>query len=128
MQEARASWNTIYVDREGFECQLTLRDEDENALAERVAAITKRIKDSGGKPVVRGGRNGRQGNGRSNRGGSSGGGASGKSQAERTYVDEKGVRRCNLELKSGKRCDQPVTEREGRYGLFWACPDYKNHA
>jgi hypothetical protein len=28
MQEAKASWNTIYLDKSGFECQLTLRDQD----------------------------------------------------------------------------------------------------
>jgi hypothetical protein len=28
MQEANASWNTIYLDKSGFECQLTLRDQD----------------------------------------------------------------------------------------------------
>lgn len=28
MEEAKASWNTIYQSKEGFECQITLRDED----------------------------------------------------------------------------------------------------
>ncbi len=29
MEEAKASWNTLYQSKEGFECQITLRDEDE---------------------------------------------------------------------------------------------------
>ena len=62
MQEARASWNTLYMDKNGFECQLALRDEDENVLSERVAAITKRIKDSGGNPIIRRNGNSNQSN------------------------------------------------------------------
>jgi hypothetical protein len=44
------------------------------------------------------------------------------------WLNSKGVRRCNLKLKSGRVCRQPVTEREGRYGLFWSCPQYREHA
>jgi len=47
---------------------------------------------------------------------------------EKTYVDEGGVRCCNLKLKNGKTCGHPVTERQGRYGSFWSCPNYKEHA
>ncbi len=123
MEEAKASWNTLYLDKNGFECQLTLRDDDEAALAERVASITSRILESGGKPVVR-----RNGNGRpparGERSNSSGNG----DKPEKTYVDGKGIRRCNLNLANGKKCNQQVTEKEGRYGLFWSCPNYKNHA
>lgn len=123
MHEAKASWNTFYIDASGFKCQLTLRDEDENDLAERVASVTARILESGGKPVVRNGRNGTgSGAGKGN------GKVSGEEKPEKTYVDSKGVRRCNLNLPNGKKCNQPVTEKEGRYGLFWSCPNYKNHA
>ena len=128
MEEARASWNTIYLDKQGFECQLTLRDDDENALAERVGTVMKRIQDSGGKPVVRrnGNGNGNGGSPQNNSGGAKQGQGS-QQQEEKTYVDDKGTRRCNLNLKNGRRCNHPVTEKEGRYGLFWSCPDYKNH-
>ena len=123
MEEARASWNTIYQDSEGFECQLTLRDDDEESLATRVAAITSRIVEAGGTPVGRWVNNGlpkadpdpdqdppQEG------------------QPEKTYIDSKGVRHCNLKLKNGRICRQPVTEKEGRYGLFWSCPQYREHA
>jgi len=36
MDEARVSWNTFYLDKNEFECQLTLRDEEDATLAERV--------------------------------------------------------------------------------------------
>ncbi len=123
MQEAKASWNTLYLDKNGFECQLTLRDDDETALAERVASITSRILESGGKPVVR-----RNGNGGSSARGEQTSSSRNSEQPEKTYVDGKGVRRCNLNLGNGKRCNQQVVEKEGRYGLFWSCPNYKNHA
>jgi hypothetical protein len=125
MQEAKASWNTIYLDKSGFECQLTLRDEDEESLSERVAATTARILESGGAPVTRRTRNGppaEPGTGNSN------GQPPNEEQQEKTFVDEKGIRRCNLKLRNNRRCNQPVTEREGRYGLFWSCPDYREHA
>jgi hypothetical protein len=123
MEEAKASWNTFYRDDHGFECQLTLRDEDEESLAERVAAITARILESGGEPVVRW-----VNNSPTREESSASTDAAQDEQPEKTYVDQRGVRRCNLKLKNGKRCGQPVTEREGRYGLFWSCPDYKEHA
>ena len=91
MQEARSSWNTLYVDKNGFECQLTLRDEDENALAEKIAAITARITESGGKPVVR--RNGRQARDNVVDSRNGGGNASNGERQDKTYVDEMGVRR-----------------------------------
>ena len=127
MQEAKASWNTIYLDPSGFECQLTLRDEDEGSLAERVAAATARILESGGSPVTR---RTRYGPSAENTGNNSNGDAEPpkEEQQEKTYIDQKGTRRCNLKLNSGRRCNQPVTEREGRYGLFWSCPDYREHA
>jgi hypothetical protein len=125
MEEARASWNTIYQDAEGFECQLTLRDDDEESLAARVAAITSRIVEAGGAPVVR-----RFSNGQAPAPNDDAEEPSGSEERppEKTYIDSKGVRRCNLKLKNGRICRQPVTEKEGRYGLFWSCPSYRDHA
>lgn len=123
MQEAKASWNTIYLDPSGFECQLTLRDEDEESLALRVAATTARILESGGAPVTRRNRNGTPPDPVN-----SNGEPPNEEQPEKTYLDQKGTRRCNLKNRDGRRCNQPVTEREGRYGLFWSCPDYREHA
>jgi len=121
MDEARSSWNTVYQSKEGFECQITLRDEDEKELIQRASKVMVSITKSGGLPV--------------RRKGSEIGNAVVEEKEEvledrpeKTYVDEKGVRRCNLRLKNGKVCGHPVTEREGRYGPFWACPNYKEHA
>lgn len=121
MDEARSSWNTVYQSKEGFECQITLRDEDEVNLVQRAKKVMASITKSGGLPVRR------KGSEVSNVV------VGEKEEApeekpEKTYVDEKGVRRCNLKLKNGKVCGQPVTEREGRYGPFWSCPNYKDHA
>jgi hypothetical protein len=123
MEEAKASWNTLYRDAQGFECQLTLRDEDEDLLAERVASITERILEAGGTPVVRW--NSPREAEAPNEGEPP---PHQEGQQEKTYIDSKGVRRCNLKLNNGRHCRQPVTEKEGRYGLFWSCPNYKEHA
>jgi hypothetical protein len=48
MDEARASWNTIYQSEEGFECQITLRDEDEESLMERAKRVMASIVKSAG--------------------------------------------------------------------------------
>jgi hypothetical protein len=125
VEEARASWNTLYVDRDGFECQLTLRDDDEESLAARVAAITPRILESGGEPVVRWSTNGPTSAPKEE---SEEPTSSDARPPEKTYIDSKGVRRCNLKLKNGRICRQPVTEKEGQYGLFWSCPKYRDHA
>jgi len=124
MEEAKASWNTVYQSKEGFECQITLRDEDETNLARRASKMMASITKSGGLPVKR------KGLESNNAGSSKDKTASQKSpeKQEKTYVDENGVRRCNLKLKSGKVCGHPVTERQGRYGPFWSCPNYKEHA
>ena len=122
MDEARASWNTIYQSKEGFECQITIRDEDETNLAERAKKVMASIKKSGGTPLRRRGyipEENIAGTGEEE---------TKSERPEKTYVDEKGVRRCNLKLKNGRVCGQPVTEREGRYGPFWSCPNYKDHA
>ncbi|MFW6175007.1 MAG: hypothetical protein ACOC5K_04435, partial [Chloroflexota bacterium] len=126
MDEAKASWNTVYLDGNGFECQLTLRDEDEESLARRVAAVTTNLLNAGGSPVVRG-RSGRSG-GRQGESGGARNGGNGGSAEEKTYLDANGQRRCNLRRRDGGRCGGLVTERQGRYGLFWSCPDYRDHA
>ncbi len=121
MDEAKASWNTLYQSKEGFECQITLRDEDEVKLIQRAKRVMASIIKSGGLPVRRKGSE------------VSNAVVEEKEEApeekpEKTYVDEKGVRRCNLRLKNGKVCGQPVIERQGKYGPFWSCPNYKEHA
>ena len=125
MDEARASWNTIYQSKEGFECQITLRDEDETSLAERIKKVVASLTKSGGAPVRR--RNNHSGNGNNSNNGGTPREDAKSEKPEKTYMDEKGVRRCNLKLKNGKTCGHLVTEREGRYGPFWSCPNYKEH-
>ena len=117
MDEARASWNTVYQSECGFECQITLRDEDEKELIQRASKVMTGVIKSGGYPVKR--KNSEIGNAVAEEKGE---------KPEKTYVDEKGVRRCNLKLKSGKVCGHQVTEKQGRYGPFWSCPNYKEHA
>ena len=125
MDEARSSWNTIYQSKEGFECQITLRDEDESSLTQRATKVMTGITSSGGMPVKR---NGFETNNH---------GTSPKAETpeqtspekrEKTYIDENGVRRCNKWLKNGTVCGNPVVEKQGRYGPFWSCPNYKEHA
>ncbi|MBI2844011.1 MAG: hypothetical protein HYX78_11485 [Armatimonadetes bacterium] len=118
MDEARASWNTVYHAKEGFECQITLRDEDEATLETRAKKVMVSITKSGGVPLRR----------RSYIPGNNGENSDDEEKPEKTYLDEDGVRRCNLKLKNGKVCGSPVTEREGKYGTFWSCPNYKEHA
>ena len=124
MEEAKASWNTTYLSSEGFDCQITLRDEDEVNLAHRSTSMMTSIVKSGGTPLKRKGLeangNGHAGNGA--------GPESSPEKPQKTYVDGAGVRRCNLKLKDGKLCNAEVTEREGRYGPFWSCPNFKEHA
>ena len=143
MEEARSSWNTLYQSGDGFECQITLRDEDETTLVERADAAMADIVQTGGIPLQRRGYTPRnhghsgQANGRGSRAASRGGNARGNGSGsaasnggkrEKTYLDNEGVRRCNLTLVSGEVCGAPVTRREGRYGQFWACPDFRDHA
>ena len=123
MEEARASWNTVFHSREGFECQITLRDEEESSLVERASRMMTAIAESGGTALRR--RNyvpGDNGNHQEVNG------ETASERPEKTYVDGNGVRRCNLKLNDGRKCNSPVTEREGRYGPFWSCPNYKDHA
>ena len=124
MDEARSSWNTLYRSPEGFECQITLRDEDEERLAQRATLAMAAIEDAGGLPLQRRGyappslpETPKEAvNGEAN------------GVRAKTYIDGDGVRRCNLRLPNGHRCEAQVTLREGRYGPFWACPRYREHA
>ncbi|MHB1456754.1 MAG: hypothetical protein ACYC0V_07550 [Armatimonadota bacterium] len=130
MDEARASWNTVYQTKEGFECQITLRDEDEGVLSERVKKTTASITKAGGMALRR--RNyvpDDSGSSNNDSNGEIGNGNGDEvEKPEKTFVDEDNVRRCNLKLKSGKACGSPVSERQGKYGPFWSCPNYKEHA
>jgi len=124
METPRVSWNTRYRSRGGFECQVSLTDDDDQTLTERASRLMGGILDAGGRPVTRNGQRPRNAHQQETEGESD----NGSKNQEKTYVDDNGVRRCSLKLKSGKICNAPVTEREGRYGLFWSCPDFREHA
>ena len=123
MEEARASWNTVFHSMEGFECQITLRDEEESSLVERASRMMTAIAESGGTALRR-----RSYVPEENSSHQEVNGETASERPEKTYVDGNGVRRCNLKLNDGRKCNSPVTEREGRYGPFWSCPNYKDHA
>ena len=125
MNEARTSWNTIYQSEEGFECQVTLRDENEVSLTARAEKVMASITKSGGAPLRRWSHIPKENTATT---AEETKGNTRPEKREKTYVDEKGVRRCNLRLKNGKVCGHRVTERQGRYGPFWSCPNYKEHA
>ena len=80
------------------------------------------------KPKDNGNNGSSNGNGNSNNGSTNSNGNSNGEFREPTYMDERGVRRCNRKLTDGGICGRPVTEKEGRYGTFWSCPNYKSHA
>jgi hypothetical protein len=122
MDEAKASWNTVYQSKEGFECQITLRDDDESSLAQRTSKVMKGITKSGGLPVKR------KGFGNNNNPSSKAKTIKRPGKNKDVYVDEKGVRRCNKRLKNGAICGSPLVARQGRYGPFWGCPNYTEHA
>lgn len=124
MEEARSSWNTVYHSNEGFECQITLRDEDEERLAQRASEVMESIASSGGVPARRKGFE-------ANNTTFEKSGASEQTSSKKrnkTYIDEDGMRRCNKRLKDGTICGNPVVEREGKYGPFWSCSNYREHA
>jgi hypothetical protein len=117
MNEARSSWNSTYLSKEGFECQITLRDEDEKTLSARIINVMIGIIQSGGIPRKRRGFDSENGNSNSHD----------EPTQEKTYLDANDVRRCNLKQNNGKRCNTVVVEKEGKYGLFWSCSNYKEH-
>ncbi|MGI6109867.1 MAG: hypothetical protein ACOYB8_08540 [Eubacteriaceae bacterium] len=120
MDEARASWNTLYHSKEGFECQITIRDDDETSVAERAKKLMLSLIKSGAIPLKRW-KNNDLNNSKVKE-------ETNHKKPEKTYIDAKGVRRCNIRLKNGELCGYPVTERQGRYGFFWSCPNYRDHA
>jgi len=123
MEEAKASWNTLYQSKEGFECQITLRDDDESSVAERAKKVMISLTKAGAEPVRRfkyQSNNNRKNNGEK-------ADNTDHKNRDKTYFDEEGVRRCNRKLYNGEVCGHPVTEREGKYGSFWSCPNFKNH-
>ncbi|MFC1865134.1 hypothetical protein ACFLYB_00260 [Chloroflexota bacterium] len=125
MEEARSSWNTIYQNREGFECQITLRDEDETNLTHRASQVMTSITKLGGLAVKR---KGFETNNNGNHQKEQAVDQTAPDKREKTYIDENGTRRCNKWLKNGTVCGQPVVEKDGRYGPFWSCPNFKEHA
>jgi len=50
--EAKASWNTKYIDPKGFECQITLRDEVGSDLLEKAASAVNYLLEKGCTPYV----------------------------------------------------------------------------
>jgi hypothetical protein len=50
--EAPASWNTKYVDQNGFECQITLRGESGSELLEKAANAIRYLIENGCMPYV----------------------------------------------------------------------------
>jgi hypothetical protein len=121
-----ASWDVFYQDAQGLECHLQVKGTSLDAVLEQATSASMAITEAGGKPSRR-----VQGESRPadkpKENGSQSNGSNGATR-EKTYVDERGTRRCNLKLTDGSICGRPVTEKEGRYGTFWSCPNYKNHA
>ena len=121
-----ASWDVFYQDAQGLECHLQVRGPDLAALLEVGNAASLAITEAGGKPSRRmAGRSAEADKPKENGNGNGGGNGSFR---EPTYIDERGTRRCNRKLTDGSVCGRPVTEKEGRYGNFWSCPNYKAHA
>jgi len=125
-----ASWDVFYQDAQGLECHLQVKGISLDAVLAEATSASMSITEAGGKPSRR--MNGRtqdadkpKENGNNN--GTSNGNSNGEFR-EPTYMDERGVRRCNRKLTDGGICGRPVTEKEGRYGTFWSCPNYKSHA
>ena len=50
--EAPASWNTKYIDPNGFECQITLRGESGSELLEKAANAIRYLIENGCTPYV----------------------------------------------------------------------------
>jgi len=118
-----ASWDVFYQDAQGLECHLQVKGVSLDHVLEQATSASMSITEAGGKPSRR--IHGGNPSGDAAKG--NGNGASGPAR-EPTYVDERGARRCNRRLTDGSVCGRPVTEKEGRYGTFWSCPNYKAHA
>jgi hypothetical protein len=110
-----ASGDIFFLTAEGMESHLQIKGTDTLLVLAESRIATASIIEAGGtargKPTNGNGKNGKS--------------------AESTlpyYSDEKGVKRCNRMTVDGERCGQPVEKREGKYGPFWSCKNYKNHA
>ena len=136
-----ASWDVFYQDAQGLECHLQLKGSTLDDLLNLAKSASMAITEAGGKPSRRMAGNthhedkpkeSANGNGGSGSADASGNGhgtdESTGAAREPSYTDNHGVRRCNRKLTDGSICGRPVTEKEGRYGLFWSCPNYRAHA
>ena len=122
-----ASWDVFYQDAQGLECHLQLRGTSVDDLLDLAKGTSMAITEAGGKPSRR--MNSAAHNGDKPKENGNGNGSSDNgSFREPSYVDERGTRRCNRKLTDGSVCGRPVTEKEGRYGNFWSCPNFKAHA
>ena len=118
-----ASWDVFYQDAQGLECHLQLKAASADVVLNQAKSASMAITEAGGKPSRRMAGGSHNADSPKENGNGSNGAA-----REKTYTDERGVRRCNLKLTDGSICGRPVTEKEGRYGTFWSCPNYKAHA
>jgi hypothetical protein len=134
-----ASWDVFYQDAQGLECHLQIRGTSIDDLLGLATGTSMAITEGGAKPSRRmagnshgathnGDKPKENGNGNGNGSANGNGNAANNSFREPSYVDERGTRRCNRKLTDGAICGRPVTEKEGRYGNFWSCPNYKSHA
>lgn len=134
-----ASWDIFYQDGRGMECHLQLKAASVDAVLKQANGASAAIYDAGGRPSARlAARSHAAFAARDSRAESRtvetrvevkrNGGNGDASLREPSYLDEQGTRRCNRRLTDGAVCGRPVTEKEGRYGTFWSCPNYRAHA
>ncbi len=98
MEEAKASWNTVYQSKEGFECQITLRDEDETSVAERAKKTMASLTKTGAEPIKR---FKSMPNSYSKISSEKEKNNTNSKKQEKAYFDEEGVWRCNRKLNNG---------------------------
>ena len=122
-----ASWDVFYQDAQGLECHLQLKGITLDAVLDEAKTASMSITEAGGKPSRRMSGNTHNGDKPKDNGSNASNGSTGEFR-EPTYMDERGARRCNRKLTDGSVCGRSVTEKEGRYGTFWSCPNYKSHA
>ena len=122
-----ASWDVFYQDAQGLECHLQVKGISLDAVLAEATSASMSITEAGGKPSRRMSGNTHNGDKPKDNGSTASNGSTGEFR-EPTYMDERGARRCNRKLTDGGICGRPVTEKEGRYGAFWSCPNYKSHA
>ena len=99
--EAPASWNTRYVDPEGFECQITLRGESGLELLEKASSATSYLLKNGCTPYSYNRYGGRQPDGSKN------GTEQGNSNGDNGHQDDPSW--CLIH-----QCDMKRWERDGR--------------